>query len=51
MQQANGTNTKKNVRPGLERKTLWKTFFTSVLTIAREIPKQIEGKNSDKICR
>ena len=25
-------------RPGLEKKTLYKTFFTSVLAIAREIP-------------
>ena len=41
---------KKNVRPGLEKNTLQKTFFTSVLTIAREIPKKIKGKNPDKMC-
>ena len=42
MQQANDTNTKKekNGSPGLEKKTLQKTFFTSVLTIAREIPQR-----------
>ena len=40
----------KNVRPGLEKQTLQKTFFTSVLTIAREIPKKIEGKNPGKMC-
>ena len=33
-----------------KKKTLQKTFFTSVLTIAREIPKKIEGKNPDKMC-
>ena len=30
---------KKNGRPVLEKKTLQKTFFTSVLTIAREMAK------------
>ena len=40
----------KNVRAGLEKQTLQKTFFTSVLTIAREIQKKIEGKNPDKMC-
>ena len=33
-----------------KKKTLQKTFFTSVLTIPREIPKKIEGKNPDKMC-
>ena len=37
---------KKNGRPVLEKKTLQKTFFTSVLTIAREIPKK---KSKEKI--
>ena len=37
----------KNVRPGLEKNILQKTFFTSVSTVAREIPKKIEGKNPD----
>ena len=40
----------KNVGPGLEKKTLQKTSFTSVLTTAREIPIKIEGKNPDKTC-
>ena len=53
MQQANGTNTKKekNGSPGLEKKTLQKTFFTPVLTIAREIPQKIKEKNPDNICQ
>ena len=53
MQQANGTNTikEKNGRPGLEKETLQKTLFTSVLTIAREIPQKIKGKNPDKMCQ
>ena len=53
MQQANGTNTKKekNARPGMEKKTLQKTFFTSVLTIARRIPQKIKGQNPDKMCQ
>ena len=40
-QQANDTNPKKEKtgRPFLEKKTLQKTFFTSVLTIAREMAK------------
>ena len=40
----------KNGRPNLEKKTLQKTFFTSVLTIAREMAKT-KGKNSDKMCQ
>ena len=40
----------KNVGTGLEKKTLQKTSFTSVLTTAREIPIKIEGKNPDKMC-
>ena len=46
MQQAKGTNTKKakNGRPGLEKKTLQKTFFTTVLTIAREMPQKNQGE-------
>ena len=39
----------KNVGPGLEKKTLQKTSFTSVLTTAREISIKIEGKNPDKM--
>ena len=48
MQQANGTKTKKEKtgRPGLEKKTLQKTFFTSVLIIARELPKKFQRENS-----
>ena len=48
MQQANGTNTikEKNGRPGLEKETLQKTLFTSVLTIAREIPQKNQRKKS-----
>ena len=44
----NGTNTKKekNGRPGLEKETLQKTLFTSVLTIAREIPQKNQRKKS-----
>ena len=43
-----GTNTKKakNGRPGLEKKTLQKTFFTTVLTIAREIPQKNQKEKS-----
>ena len=41
---------KKNGRPVLEKKTLQKTFFTSVLTIAREMAKT-KGKNPDKMCQ
>ena len=33
------------------KKTLQKTFFTSVLTIDREIPKKIEGKNPGEMCQ
>ena len=46
MQQANDTNTKKgkNGSPGLEKKSLQKTFFTLVLITAREIPQKIKGK-------
>ena len=53
MQQANDTNTKKgkNGSPGLEKKSLQKTFFTLVLIIAREIPQKIKEKNPDKICQ
>ena len=52
MQQANGTNTKrrKKFQARSGKKTLQKTFFTLVLTKAREIPKKIEGKNPDKMC-
>ena len=42
---------KQNGRPGLEKGTLRKTLFTSVLTIAREIPQKIKRKNPDKICQ
>ena len=31
-----------------KKKTLQRTFSTSVLTIAGEIPKKIEGKNPDR---
>ena len=41
---------KKNGRPVLEKKTLQKTFFPSVLTIAREMAKT-KGKNFDKMCQ
>ena len=53
MYQAKDTNTKKekNGWPGLEKTTLQKTFFSSVLTIAREIPKKTKGKNADKMCQ
>ena len=34
------TKKEKNDRPGLEEKTRQKTFFTSVLTIARGIPQK-----------
>ena len=46
MEQANDTNTKKgkNGSPGLEKKSLQKTFFTLVLITAREIPQKIKGK-------
>ena len=52
MQQANDTNTKrrKKFQARSGKKTLQKTFFTLVLTKAREIPKKIEGKNPDKMC-
>ena len=33
-----------------KRKTLQKIFFTSVLTIAREMAKT-KGKNTEKICQ
>ena len=39
----------KNGRPVLEKRLFSKTFFTSVLTIATEIPKT-KGKNPDKLC-
>ena len=44
----NGTNTKKekNGRPGLEKETLQKKLFTSVLTIAREIPQKNQREKS-----
>ena len=34
----------KNGKTDLEKKTLQRTFFTSVLIIAREIPKKSKGK-------
>ena len=37
---------KKNGRAGLEKDTLEKTFFTSLLTIAREIPQKYEREKS-----
>ena len=37
---------KKNGRPGLEKGTLQKTLFTSVLTITREIPQKNQRKKS-----
>ena len=40
----------KNCRPVLEKKTLQKTFFTSVLTIARVMAKA-KGKNTGKMCQ
>ena len=42
---------KQNGRPGLEKGTLQKTLFTSVLAIAREIPQKIKRKNPDKMCQ
>ena len=53
MQQANGKKKKKerNDRVGLEKQTVQKTLFTSVLTIAREMPKKIKRKNPDKMCQ
>ena len=54
MQYANDTNRnkkkEKTVSTGLEKQALEKTFFTSVLAIAREIPKKFERKNPDKMC-
>ena len=41
---------KKKCRPVLEKKTLQKTFFTSVLTAAREMAKN-KGKNIDQMCQ
>ena len=41
---------KKNGRPVLEKKTLQKTFFTSVLFIAGEMAKTKE-KNTDNMCQ
>ena len=41
---------KKECRPGLDKKTLQKIFFISVVTIAREMPKIIKGKNPDRMC-
>ena len=48
MQEANGTNTEKgkNGRPELEKKNLQKIFFTSVLTIPREIQTKNEREKS-----
>ena len=37
---------KKNGRPGLEKETLQKTLFTSVLTITREIPQKNQRRKS-----
>ena len=39
---------KQNGRPGLEKGTLQKTLFTSVLTIAKEIPQKIKRKSFSK---
>ena len=53
MWQANGSNKKKIKRAGQiwkKKKTLQKTFFTTVLTIAREMAKT-KGKNPDKMCQ
>ena len=36
----------KNGKTDLEKKTLQRTFFTSVLIIAREIPKKIKREKS-----
>ena len=46
MWQANITNTKKEKMADQvwKKKTLQKTFFTSVLTIAREMPKKSKEK-------
>ena len=40
---------RKNGRPVLEKRLFSKTFFTSVLTIARAMTKT-KGKNPDKMC-
>ena len=37
---------KKKGSPGLEKETLQQTFFTSVLTKAREIPQKNQRENS-----
>ena len=42
---------KKSERPGLKKETLQKALFTSVLTIARELPQKNKGKNPDKVCQ
>ena len=42
---------KKSERPGLKKETLQKALFTSVLTIARELPQENKGKNPDKVCQ
>ena len=41
---------KKKCKPVLEKKTLQKTFLTSVLTAAREMAKN-KGKNIDQMCQ
>ena len=48
--QATQIQTNKKWQLALEKKTLQKTFFTSVLTIAREMAKT-KGKNTDKMCQ
>ena len=40
---------RKNGRSVLEKRLFSKTFFTSVLTIARKMPKT-KRKNPDKMC-
>ena len=48
MQQANGTNTEKEKdgKPGLEKETLQKELFTSVLIIARQLPQKNQREKS-----
>ena len=41
---------KKNGKPVLEKRLFSKTFFTSVLPIAREMSKT-KGKTPDKMCQ
>ena len=48
MQQTNGTNTEKekNDKPGLEKETLQKALFTSVLIVARQLPQKNQREKS-----